>query len=370
MLCLLRGVGCVAISGAVAVVTVALLAAGCSSSAEDSGYGGEFGDDGGAEVSTAQDSGNFDGSVAPPPHLVVVHASPELWPFRVCLEDSTTSTGSTNPRSIAPWPDDPSHPAPMSNYPAVALGGGALWSDVAAASKTFVIPYVLDAQQLANSSGDMAKTCDQLVCTMSSCLEKGSGWIALDALDTSTVPTTRAVLLAITGCPKGTGSAAECGSDYDTSTGNLHAHWTALADEGAGDVQIAQLSTNFGAATVTSIFADDTSLAYNLPYLSVAPAASLMFISGSDASIYATDTLTATGDAGSITLSLADITQLTDPSLLPSNLFAASSNLVLGIVGDPSPSVAQIDAGGDASYDGHGLHLIAIPMDPSPDGGM
>ncbi len=159
---------------------------------------------------------------------------------------------------------------------------------------------------------------------------------------------------------------------YDPTNGNLAAKWIPLSDSspvGSAAVQLAQLSLNFGAATVTSGFADDASLASSLPYGGVATAAPLAVPSPSDFAAYAADTLTATGDVGSLTLSLADITRLTDPSLLPSSVFAPSSSILVGIVGDPSASVAQIDAGGDASYDGHGLHMIAVPMNPAPDAG-
>jgi hypothetical protein len=261
----------------------------------------------------------------------------------------------------------------MSNYPAVALGSGALWSNVGSATSSYVVPYVLDAQQLANSSGDGAKTCDALVCNGGSCLEQNNGWIALDGIDATTFSSSRAILLAVTGCPQGTGSAAQCGAGYDPVGGNLHATWIALSDSTGTDdafAQLAQLSPNFGAATVTSVYADDASLASALPYSSIAPPASLPVPSPSMPGAYAVDTLTAMGDAGALTLSLADITRLTDPSLLPSDLFAPASNILIGIVGDPSSTVAQIDAGGDASYDGHGLHMIAVPMNPAPDAGM
>jgi hypothetical protein len=363
MLALLRSLGWSTVAGALVAGTTALLAVGCSSAEGFSGPSSAY--DGGLDG--ASDSAVSDGGAPRAPNLVVVHASPELWAFRVCLADSATRSGTELPRSIAPWPSDPSHPAPMSNFPAVALGTGALWSDITVPTKSYVIPYLVDALQLANSPTQDDKPCDMLACTGGSCLEN-SAWVALDAIDAETFTSSRAMLLAITGCPKATGSVAECGPTYDPSTGNLAATWTPLTDVSTSDttaVQLAQLSLNFGAATVTSAYAGDASLASALPYGNVATSALLPVPLPSDPSAYATDTLTATGDAGALTLSLADIARLTDPSLLPSTLFAPSSNILIGIVGDPSATVAQIDAGGGAPYDGHGLHMIAVPMNPA-----
>jgi hypothetical protein len=63
-------------------------------------------------------------------------------------------------------------------------------------------------------------------------------------------------------------------------------------------------------------------------------------------------------------MSLADSQQLVDPTQDPTLFFGQPRTYLLAVLGDPNAPHA-FASGGDAGYDGKGLHVLVVPA-PSP----
>jgi hypothetical protein len=353
----------------------------CGSTMDASAFAGN--DDGGGEGGT--DSGEldgvagFDGGAPRPPALVVAHASPDLYDFRMCFARSSSPSG-TFPNMIPrpAWPDDTAGPMPLANYPGVPAGGGVPLPTLGRfVPGSYLVPYVVRAKVLERSNLSAA-TCDQLICTGGQCLDK-QDYAALTPIDGTSLVDGGAYLLAIVGClPLNASAGASCGAGYSMTLGNLHAtvmrldeHRPALADAPIA-LQIAHAAEGLGPITVNVDTLDAS--APRLSYGEVAPSAAVT-LSRPALADYGKIEFTLhvaspssdagdAGDAGTLALSLAAIERATAPGKLPTSFYQQDSNFVFVVLGDPSPAVAQIttpDGGVNPAYDGHGLHVIAIP---------
>ena len=204
-------------------------------------------------------------------------------------------------------------------------------------------------------------------------------------------------VLVVTGCPASvparTYTNAECGGDYDPALGNLRVLEQTLsgstaASPGKLSVQVVQLS----AALDFAVGKEDLSLTFGdlagatdkqelvsaLPPLFAAPLPDVPARVGyesADAGIYENTGFRvsiASGDSGSSTLfqkSLAQIQKESASQDLPTTYYAAASNCVLMVLGEPAPKLTD---GGVDTDERHTLHLIAVPVvepKPSADGG-
>jgi hypothetical protein len=350
------------------------LSDGGSYPASDGGGGSDSGVPGTSEDASPGDSG----AVFAPIPLLAVHASANLYDFRLCFGVLAGGVSSILP--VPAYPDDPSHPVPETNYPGVPVGGAAMLPALALAG-TQVTPYVVRAQlldKLGYLSTNVAEpTCDQLICTGgSNCLTAQLDYFPLAPVTVS--PSGGAPLvLAIEGCgPSGVGAAsiAQCGPGYTTSSGNLSAQVaqvappSALADGGGSwTIQPADLSPSFAA------FASDDGGSPTLTYVDPTTDASVA-LSVAAGSINVASSAVPLSDAGvtsayftvgsSLTQSLVSIQYFQAPSSDPYTYFTAPVTYFTAILGDATDAAAPaslLDGAANPAFDGHGLHVIAYP---------
>ncbi len=372
-----RGVlAAIAIGGALST----FVHCGSLDSATASGFDGDAG--GGDDASLGPDGGrdaSADGGGAPTV-LVVVHASPDLYDFRVCFGASTSADGlgaTFDPNAI-PWPYDDAHPMASSNYAGIAVGGGATLPREITTDGRYVVPYLIDAHQLAMSSSPTAK-CNTRVgpqCVPNSglCL-KTSDFVQLPAIPSSMIEGGGTRVLAIVGCK--TPGAAACGTEL---SGVLHAATLPLTTASIMSVdqmsvQVAHVAVAAGPVVATLDPALSDAGAIPLSPLGVGPK------NGAIANVPQTPgsldwgsqgvSIRMAQDAG-LRMSLADLQRVSDPSVLPSDFFKARGSYVFVLIGDTSATNALfVDGGLNPKFDGTALHFVAISTEPSalPDGG-
>ena len=351
-------------------------AATMSGSAGDGGTDGAVGPPDGGGDSAAGDAS------AAPSVLLTVHASPDLFDFRVCFGASPSPDGAsvTFHPSATPWPSDDAHPMASSNYAGIAVGGGATLPRALEVSGPYVIPYLIDAHTLAMSSDPKAACHDRVGsgCIPNSgvCL-KTTDYVQLPGISAALLAGGGAKLVAIVGC-KTPGSAA-CGTAMG---GALHADVLTLASEAVQSVdnigvQVAHVAAALGPIVMRVDSAGDAGVSVDASYLQVTPPNGFIVTRpGNDTSLgWGTQSvsLQSNGDAGiALKMPLADIQRLSDPSTLPAEFFKQQGTFVFVLVGDTSAANAlYIDSGLNPKFDGTGLHFVAISTAPPPalDGG-
>ena len=361
--------------GALGIVT----ACGSMDSAASFASAGDGGEDGSASNDASAADGNFnpDGGRVSPPALVVAHASPDLYDFRMCFAKTASPDGSSPTMIARPaWPDDSAGPMPLANYPGVPTGGGAPLPALGHFFGSYLVPYLVRAKVLERSNLG-ATPCDQLICSGGQCLDK-QDYVTLPPIDGAKLGDGGAYLLAIVGClPLNANPGASCGAGYSATLGNLRAvvmrldeRRPALANSPiAFQFAHAAPALGFVSVTVDTLDGGAVGLAFN----AVAPPSALTLPRPTLADYGKIDVTLHlfSGDGGAdssapttLAMSLASIERATAPGKLPNAFYEQDSNFVFVVLGDPSADVAQIstpDGGANPAYDGHGLHVIAIP---------
>ncbi len=320
--------------------------------------------------------GGDDAGGAPPPHLFVVHASPDLFAFRVCFATGGSDAEVGTFTNDLPAPADPSRPMPLSNYPGVPSGAGVELVDLPASARGTVVPYVVDARRVWH---DWATDgCDALFEHPRDFREN----VEYFALPPITLHEGATAVLVVSGCVPALfdkkASAARCGATYDEAKGNLTATLTPLAmaspKSDAMSVHFAQLSASAGAvrASFGTLAADAGAIALTdgQAYLADPAAPVDVPLPHDDAGAllrYSTEGVTVeAADDGGVLLAtdLATIQRLSSPSDVPSTFFARGAYLfaLVGDATDPDRQLTLPDGGANPTFDGTGLHVIAVPL--------
>ena len=290
---------------------------------------------------------------------------------------------------MVPFPGDGEEPG--TNYPGIPLGGVASMSDASGLTEGLTL-YAIDAWNLAKLELNVATpyTCDELVCgpppnTSTSCLRYNLDYWPVTGT-VSGLQTAANNVVVLGGCLPAAldpnASAAACGASWTALSGNLGAEVAQLQSvvvpSGGGlAVQAAQLSPALaafvgdGGAAVVSFGpqgAADASTVATLQTEGALVAPSLVSV-GTDLSAYgqlgfAVDVPGFDGGAGHLWMSLADSQSLVDPTQDPSLFFGQKRTYLLAVLGDPNAPHA-FGSGGDAGYDGKGLHVLVVPA-PAP----
>jgi hypothetical protein len=330
---------------------------GGSSGSGSGGQGADAGADAGAAVSL-------------PTSILAVHASANLYDFRLCF-------GFAGGGPILPfpaYPDDPTHPMPETNYPGVPVGGAALLPTIAlpnAPLAVYVIPaYYLQSQGYV--AGANEPTCDDLILNV---LDKQNvEYFTIPAV--TLPPGGGAVVIAIEGCAAGmgvaAGSVAQCGASFSATTGNLSALAGALVsspdDAGAWTMQLAELSPSFGeeAGTGAALTYIDPTIDASIPL--AAPessiSASSVTVPLDEAGVSSAYFVIGPSSSTPVAESLASIEYFQSPSSNPFTYFSARAAYFVAIVGDATDAAAPAslpDGAPNPAFDGHGLHVIAYP---------
>jgi hypothetical protein len=336
-----------------------------TSTAFDSGLGNE--DTGTApDAPSSTDGGNPDASPPATP-LIFVHASPSLQSVRLCF--------SGGGEGALPFPSDNEMPA--SNYPGIPTGGAVWMTDVSAIPFAGTA-YAVRAKNIAGSTA----VCQDLLCMPGlgqNCLTQGLDYWPVGTITRSAALPGTTTVFAIAGClgiqADSLATEERCGPDWNAATGNLHLDVvpvppTATVDGGLvaqatqlspglvslqGDAGTTSLS--FGsvvdAQAVAQLGAEGTVVPIFMP-LALAPGLATYGQVGFGVAVQDADT----GSAGQVWMSLAQAQELVDPAQDPT-VYYAQGQVVVAVLGDPSAPHAFAD--GDGGYDGKGLHLLVLP---------
>lgn len=366
--------------GAAALVASSFVWACSMATSADSAFGGR--NDGTANPAPGEgSSGNIGaGSDAAPSDLVptdnaviVVHAAKAL-AFRLCFE---------NELSRKPLPD--SELMPQANVVGVEVGTAVRLPPLAGRpGKVFLFE---ESAIRGQYFGAVGPRCENLLGGSSSSLRIEVGTIDVDL-------SSGVHLLVLKGCTGNTAlrtySKAECGSDWDETKGNLRVVEATLKGarrSGATlPVQVVNLSQPLEGARagrdVAVTYGDLTAATSTHQSIVNAPAPftaaqptepTALNFSPPAAADYAKlgfrvslNTKPATGpDAGAaasetvLDQSLADTQRLSSPRDLPDSYFAAASNYVLLLLGDPNPTLPD---GGPDTNELRGLHILGVPV--------
>lgn len=395
-----------------AAAAVAASACGASSAGSNFGESGS-GADGGAAGQEAEtfDSAAFDsfpsegspetGPPPPPATVTFVHASPSLNDTRLCwtLPSSGSSGDAGGLTDASPFPSGA--PMPASNFPGLPVGGAVQLSpatSLAVASAAGPVDlYAIDAVVLAKeANGALPSSCEALVCVQNSssaCLRPNKDYWHVGTLPPRAIAPSGPTFVALAGCV-GTAldpaaNAGRCGANWDAVAGNLHVEVLHVATPShAGEAGIVSDASGIAVQSVLLSPALAASLpeagAARVSFGTSAEAGTVALLSSEDdiepsfplalgmsadiASFgqvgFAVDALLPDAAAsGHFWTSLAQAQSLVDPTLDPRVYFGAHTTYVVAVLGDPSaPSPFS---GGDAAYDGRGLHVLVLASLPA-----
>jgi hypothetical protein len=337
---------------------------------------------------------------------MVVHASPDLPPIRLCFGTAMPGAKAT----VAQFPALPQTPAKAFDGTARAPG---IYAGTAQAMPTFpvdmsaidIASYLLfaDDQLLA---GQNASNPNEALCTdllgpdgtgsAPAVMKPGVDFLAMPAIPAGTFKDTSAYLIAITGCLPQSGSgahdaaanAALCGADYDAVKGNVALSIVELdstplsAAEGFG-TQVADRSQPLGGAHAPpdvaangvrpmvayaaggGAFLTTDPVKFGATQLDPSPAAALFPIPNTSISGATFNLVPANAgggfdlDAGAPVLAqtLASVATISPPGVAP---LTAGETTTFVILGDPAAAPVMLNGALNPAFDGHGLHAIAF----------
>ena len=342
------------------------------------GVGLDGGDDGSAGM-----GGHFpDQAFRAQPISYLVHASPELFAFRACVQSATGFL------TTYPFPSDADHHLPETNYPGIAVGGVVNFDEVAdliPPGTTYTARLVrADHPSVVRARPSASKpvTCAQLfdVGGIDSLPDKDHADFPDQQSDDLFTFDVRVVL--IDGCRADASfTEALCGADYDPGQGNLRARvegfspvfnmepstsflYPVQVSPALTSLQLAnqklELTHEYGTEqkVVTSDVESDLP---SVDFHEFTPPAKLVD--------YGTETFTLTAkenaadDVDLLKASLSDIQRVSAPYDAPDAFFTGANGFVLMLVGDTSASTASWllqDGTWNPAYDGRGLHALAL----------
>lgn len=348
------------------MLSAAVVGLACGAMDEEAlgdGSGGDGGLGGDAGAATPGVGSENDRAVAS--GVVVVHAA--TFPsFRLCFE---------NFPGRKPAPE--TSLKPNANVVGVEVGSAVRLDPIQAPGKI----HVIDVRELA---GKESESCGDLICTGPTCLGSAD-YATLDAID-DPLGSGGVELLALHGCGNNFvltdlgASSGDCGAGYDGLKGNLGLTRVPLIPQTRGGssplpVQLVHLAplleaqsngspleVTFGELATAGRLPQ--TVAEGLPLFQQGAPAQVTF-DDTDQAVYGTNgfRIAQRGDGGAdfeLDQSLAEVQDLSSPDDVPASYYAAASNYVLLLIGDPRITKTA-DAG--APFDARrALHLLAVPV--------
>jgi hypothetical protein len=348
---------------------------------------------GGADASSTGGQGGAGGTGAfdmVPPALFVVHASPDLYDFRVCI------TADDEVLNVQPLPSDPAIPVPYTNHTGVPVGGALDLTDVLPllAGTTNIKFHIIDASissvaALYDGSTDTA-TCRNLICTgTSSCLGAGQS-ITFDGFTKSALDAHLVNLLVVEGCRTGTTApvtldTSRCGATFNGTDSNLSLQTVGFSPYlTTNDYGITAYAVTLAPTLAAMYPGRSTRLSYGPLDNTDAQTTLINTVTGVPAAAdnpplplpteeedYRAQglTLDAVGAGDDVqpvlAASWANIAALGDPNALASNVYTSVPGQIFVIVGDATDEPAPwLLSSGDPNplYDGRGIHILALPL--------
>jgi hypothetical protein len=380
-----RGLTCGVAATLVALTCITTLMVACGSASASAGNFYGYSDGGRADTGAGQpdafggDAGGDAGMEAgtAPTTALFVQASPSLPDVRLCWGTGVAVA------PVVPFPGDGVMPG--SNYPGVPLGGVAPMSDATPLASAFQL-YAIDALNLARIEQNQPTPylCSDLICgpgtnQASPCLRYNFDyWPTTTSAPGLQAGTNNVVTLS--GCLPGAldpaASTTLCGASWTALSGNLNTQVLQLGSTQATGsqlaVQTAQLSPALaalmgdGGSAVVSFGTQgeaDASTVATLQAEGLLAAPSVVSVGAGLAAYgqlgFAVDVQGFDGGAGHLWMSLAEAQQLVDPTQDPTLFFGQPRTYLVAVLGDPNAPHA-FASGGDAGYDGKGLHVLVV----------
>jgi hypothetical protein len=342
------------------------------------GVGGDASDDGGGGAAGQANDKAFRAQ----PVSFLVHASPELFAFRACVE------GATGFLTTYPYPSDPDHHLPETNYPGIAVGGVVTFDEVAdliPPETTYTVRLVrADHPSVVRARPSASKpvTCAQLfdVGGIDSLPDEDHADFPDQQSDDLLAFDIRVVL--IDGC-RADASFTEtlCGTGYDSGQGNLRARV-----EGFSPAFDMEPSTSFLYPVQVSPALTALQQANKALELTHEDGTEKKVVTGdvesdlvsadfheftppAELGDYGTETFTLTAkenaanDVDLLKASLSNIQRVSAPYDAPDAFFTGANGFLLMFVGDTSASTESWllqDGTWNPAYDGRGLHALAL----------
>ncbi|MBS2018999.1 MAG: hypothetical protein JST00_39395 [Deltaproteobacteria bacterium] len=370
-----------------AVVGACSFMGACSMSSSDAATRGAAGpsDERQGPTAGAASSGSS-GTSSPTPELVptdnaviLVHAA-KLQPFRVCF-------GASAHRVLQPQPD--SEAMPQANVVGVEVGSAVRIPSLPAGvpGKVYVFEEPLIRALYFNQAGGKGPSCGALI------QNPATGGIALDIGNLDTDLSKGVHLLVVRGCPKDAiikHSVAECGPTWTPEAGNLGVERITLSGASRSGpsslpTQVVNLSQPLenvrGTRPLTISFGalqnpGKLTLVAESPKAFAAPIGKAVDLTIDPDTLSTYDEsgfrvqvpagTTAAQPAITIDYSLAAIQKLSAPRDVPSSYYAAASNYVLLLLGDPN---AKLENGQPDTDPRNTLHFLAVPVVDSVESG-
>lgn len=409
-------------TAALTAATIPFVVTGCSG--DDETPGSDAGTDSStkSDSSTTTDGATSDGATstdggttdsgdgavaAERARVTIVHAaSGATPPVRICFATGQMADGSDQAMSpLPPLPYDDSDPSRLiggaSGFPGLPPGSGGALPKLPTDPATIAISaYVLDATNTTvkalkkSTFANDPKTCADLIGPkgQGGLLTLNTHYWRLPTIPKGALANEKSYLVALTGCPSTPGTPGVCGKAADGGTPTYPNFGAVLAEldrtahtTGKLNAQVANMSTaleatiapsSITAAGFTSLPGADAGtipLGTSIQLGKVAGATAVGTATVADlTSKYAFffQTSLGGGDGGAgpntVALPLTTIEKLStgkDPAS-PSTYFANDKNYTFIILGDPTAPPLVVDGGANPNYNGHGVHVIAVPNDP------
>jgi hypothetical protein len=306
------------------------------------------------------------------PSLSLVHASPNLFPFRVCLErDGVLQDG-------YPLPADDNHYLPESNFPGIPAGGLTELDPSITVQATLVL-HLLRADaylvQHAQPGLSLGLPCEDLL-------------PHLDAKDKVAVPvgnlgalSHKVRALVVHGClPEQGLTAVSCGESFDPTTGNLQAELVGFSPELPFEPSTTQVFAAHISPSLSALQLAGQRLGLVYGELGQSPTQVVTdnllndpgqsppseFTPPDKLPDFARFGFALTSTEQGLPLlraSLANVQHVSAPYDTPAAFFANSNGVLLLAVGDASEASEPwllVDDTWNPLYDGRGLHLLAL----------
>lgn len=325
--------------------------------------------------------GGVDAAFRAEPVTYVVHASPELFAFRICAQ---TSSGYA---TEFPYPDDPDHFLPKTNYPGVPVGGvvnlDALVAAIDPGTDVTMRLVKADAYEVKLAQPDLTDPPKCVDLLGGSANLDPSEFVDLDPISVDDLTAETVRTLVIRGCGPNTAvPPVACGSDYEAQEGNIGWNLLAFSPESTLEPSAALVYAAHASPALEALqqVGQTLSLEYDAPNgrtvlapdLVVDPSDATVadFSPPSDLADYDDNGFELTAKQSNtvqevlLDASLADVQRVTDPYGDPQGLLASKRGLLLLFVGETTtaPSWLNPDGTWNEAYDGRGLHVLALPF--------
>jgi hypothetical protein len=311
------------------------------------------------------------------PTAFFIHAAPNLFPVRICLEAAGTMLNEY------PYPDD--SPLPETNFPGIAPGGAVNVDALLAfaALHDLVTLHLVKADHILVASATPGSTMDCAELVNSSALSSDHV-ITFDEVDLRELRTHTVRSLVLRGClADDTLSEDTCGGDFDPTQGNLSIRTTGTspalyAEPTTAYVVPVHLSPSLfayqpenslelsfgplGSAGANVLSADVPFETATLDPSPFTPPADLPRFADTGFTLAKVD---ATSDRTLLLeASLAHVQRVTSPFDTPNAFFTGANGFLLVLLGDASSESAPwlVDGAWNPAYDGRGLHALALPF--------